>query len=421
MTIALDRRDFFKTAAGTLALLLSERGLTAAQTPSQDAPAGPPVVFGVVGLGAWGRDILATLGRMSTARVAMICDTYEPFLKRSGSAAPAAASVTDFRRILESSEVDAVIIATPTPTHKDIVLASLEAGKHVYCEAPLAATIEDARAVADAASRRPKQVFQAGLQGRANSLYRHVSQFVKSGVLDDVAFVNAQWNKKESWRRVGPTPERERELNWRLLEGSPGLMGEVAIHQIDLVAQYLGAYPSAITGFGSLVAWKDGRAVPDTVLCLIDVGDVGRTRVAYRATLASSFGGAYTVFQGSNSSLLIKENQSWLVKESDSALLGWEVYARKETVHDETGIAMVADATKLLQAGKEPGKDGSAGPEKPALLLAFESFVESVREGRPSVCGAREGFRATVAALKANQAVVTGGRVDVTPAEYELV
>jgi hypothetical protein len=48
MTNGLDRRDFFKAAAGTLALLLSERGLTAAQ----DAPAGPPVGFGVVGLGA---------------------------------------------------------------------------------------------------------------------------------------------------------------------------------------------------------------------------------------------------------------------------------------------------------------------------------------------------------------------------------
>jgi predicted dehydrogenase len=417
MTIALDRRDFLKSAAGTLALLSSARGLTAAQTPAQEAPAGPPVAFGVVGLGPWGRDVLATLGRMSAARVTMICDTYEPFLKRGASAAPAATSVTDFRRMLDSSAVEAVIVATPTPTHKDIVLACLEAGKQVYCEAPLAATIEDARAVADAASRRPKQVFQAGLQGRANSLYRHVSQFVKSGVLGDVAFVNAQWNKKESWRRVGPTPERERAINWRLQEGSPGVMGEVAIHQIDLVAQYLGVYPSAITGFGSLVAWKDGRQVPDTVLCLMDVG---RTRVNYRATLASSFGGAYSVFQGSNSSLLMKENQSWLVKESDSVLLGWEVYARKETVHDETGIAMVADATKLLQAGKEPGKDGPTGPEKPALLLALESFVASIRQGQPSVCGAREGFRATVAALKANQAVLTGGRIEVAPAEYEL-
>jgi len=417
MSTTYDRRDFFKTAGATLALLLSERGLTAAQTPTLEAPVGPPVGFGVIGLGPWGRDILATLGRMPGARVEMICDTYEPFLKRSAPSAGRAEAVTDYRRLLDSSAVEAVVIATPTPTHKGIVAACLSAGKHVYCEAPLASTVEDARAIGETAARLPKLVFQAGLQGRANALYRHVSQFVKSGVLGDVAFVNAQWNKKESWRRAAATPEREHELNWRLLDGSPGLMGEVGIHQIDLVAQYLGAYPTVITGFGSLVAWTDGRRVSDTAVCVMDVG---RTRLNYRATLASSFGNAYTVFQGSNSSLLMKEAQSWLIKESDSALLGWEVYARKERVHDETGIAMVADATKLLEEGKEPGKDGASAPEKPPLLLAFESFADSIRAGRPPVCGVREGFRATVAALKANQAVLSGERIEVAPAEYEV-
>lgn len=418
MPTTYDRRGFFRTASGgTLALLLSQRGLTAAHAPASPSPVGPPVGFGVIGLGAWGREILGTLGRMETARVEMLCDTYEPYLKRSVAAAPKAATVTDYRRLLDSTAVEAVIVATPTPSHREIALACLAAGKHVYCEAPLAGTIEDARAIVDASARFSRQVFQSGLQGRANSLYRHVSQFVKSGVLGNVAIVNAQWNKKESWRRAAPTPERERELNWRLAEGSPGLMGEIAIHQIDLIAQYLGGYPDAITGFGSLTAWTDDRRVPDTAVCVMNIG---RARVNYRATLASSFGGAYTAFQGSNSSLLMRENQSWLVKESDSALLGWEVYARKEKVHDETGIAMVADATKLLEAGKDPGKDGATGPEKPALLLAFESFVASLREGQPPVCGAREGFRATLAALKANQAVLAGARVEVPQAEYAI-
>jgi hypothetical protein len=51
----------------------------------------------------------------------------------------------------------------------------------MYCEAPLAATTEDARAVADAATRLPKQVFQAGLQGRANSLYRSPLPALRGG------------------------------------------------------------------------------------------------------------------------------------------------------------------------------------------------------------------------------------------------
>jgi predicted dehydrogenase len=417
MESSFDRRDFLKTAAGTLTLLLSRRGLSSAQTQPSEIPVGPPVTFGVIGLGAWGREILAALGRIPSARVGSICDSYEPSLKRAAGSVAQAESVEDWRRVVESPRVDALVIATPTPDHREVALAAIQARKHVYCEAPLAASLEDARAIATAAQAAPGVVFQAGLQGRSNPLYRHVLQFVKSGVLGDVALVNSQWGRRDSWRRAAPTPERERATNWRLRKDSPGLMGEIGIHQLDLMALYLDARPVSIVGAGATVTWRDGRETPDTASCLVEFS---RTRANFRATLASSFGGAYTVFQGSNSSLLLKETRGWLIKEADSALLGWEVYARKESVHDETGIAMVADATKLLQAGKEPGKDAPVEPEKPALVVAFESFIQSIRMGTPSPCGPRDGYAATASALKANEAVLGGKRIEISPEDFVL-
>ena len=418
MDFSLDRRDFLKTAGSTLALLMSRQGLGSAQAPAPAAATpGQPVRFGVIGLGPWGREILEALGRVEGAQVTAICDIYEPFLKRAGAGAPRAEAFADWRRVIDATTVDAVVVATPTALHGDVAIAALQAKKHVYCEAPLGATIDSARAIAAAAAAATGSIFQGGLQGRTNPLYRHVLQFVKSGVLGDLALVNAQWNRKDSWRRAAPTPDRERAINWRLEKSSPGLMGEVAIHQLDLVAQYLGSRPSAVIGSGAIAAWRDGRETPDTASCLLDFGPV---RASVRATLASSFGGAYTIFQGSNSSLLLKENRGWLIKEADSALLGWEVYARKETVHDETGIAMVADATKLLQAGKEPGKDAPLTPEKPVLVGAFESFIHSIRTGAPSACSAADACAATVAALKANEAVLSNTRVTITPADYAI-
>jgi predicted dehydrogenase len=415
MDSAFDRRDFLRTTAGTLALLLSRQGLSAAQTPAAPPPAGPPVSFAVIGVGPWGRETLSALGRIPQARVSFLCDIYEPFLKRAAPGAPQATAVTDWRRVIESP-VDAVIVATPTPSHKEIVSAALQAQKHVYCEAPLAASLEDARAIARAAAGASGRVFQAGLQGRFNALYAHVQQFLKSGVLGgDMTLVNAQWNRKESWRRPAPTAEREAIVNWRLLKGSPGLLGEIGIHQLDLMMRYLDALPTAVVGSGVVAAWRDGREIPDTVACLLEFP---KARANFRASLASSFGGAYTVFQGRDSSLLMKENRGWMIKEADSPLLGWEVYARKEPVHDETGIAMVADATKLLQAGIEPGKASTVEPEKPALVLAFESFIRSIQQSVPSPCGAKEGFTATVAALKANEAAVANGRVEVRAEDY---
>ncbi len=411
------RRGFLKQIAGTSALLVSARGLALAEVVPEDEPIGPPVAVGVVGVGAWGREILSTLARLPAARVAAVAEPYAPFLKRAQEAAPRAQALAEWRALLDLSEVEAVVVATPTHLHRDIALAALQAGKHVYCEAPLAATVDDARAIALGA-QSGKGVFQGGLQGRSNALYRHVGNFVKTGVLGTPVLVTARWNRKDSWRRAAPTKEREAELNWRLSRPtSPGLVGEVGIHGLDLATSFLAQLPTAVTGFGTTALWSDGRTVPDTVECVFEYAK--GVRVVFSGTLASSMAGAYTLFQGSNSSLMMREKRAWMIKEADSALLGWEVYARKENVLDETGIALIADATKILAAGQEPGKVGSE-PSKEPLHLAFEDFFRSMRRGTKSACPPLAAYQATVLALKANEAVHSAGRMEYTRELLEL-
>ncbi len=412
-----DRRDFLRTATAGLALLLTEEELRAG---IQDEPIpGPPLKIGLVGAGQWGRDILTVLSRQPAAQVTAISEIYEPYLKKGLEVAPKAAGQADYRRLIESPEVEAVVVATPTHQHREIVLAALQAGKHVYCEAPLAHTVEDARAIAVAALQAPKQVFQAGLQGRSNSLYRHVLQFVKTGVLGNGAYVTAQWNKKQSWRRVAPDAEREKELNWRLSNRTAaGLIGEVGLHHVDLINWYLGGLPTAVQGFGAITNWNDGREAADTIQCVLEYPS--KVRAVYTSTLCSSFSDSFTAFQGSNSSLLMREKRAWMVKEADSALLGWEVYARKEQIHNETGIAMVADATKLIEQGKEPGKEGPLEPGKDSLDLAFENFIRSIRAGDKTVCDPKVGYQATVIGIKANESIISGARVALDPALLDL-
>jgi predicted dehydrogenase len=412
------RRDFLKQIAATSALLVSSRGLALAEVGSEDEAVGPPVALGVVGLGPWGREILSTLAQMPGARVVGICDTYAPFLRKGGEIAPQAKALQDHRALLEMAEVEGVVVATPSHLHKEIALAAIQAGKHLYCEAPLAATIDDARAIARAAAAA-KSVFQGGLQGRSNALYRHVAQFVKTGVLGTPVLVSVRFNRKDSWRRAAPAREREAELNWRLAAAtSPGLVGEAGIHGLDLAAQYLGALPTAVTGFGTTNVWRDGRDVPDTVDCVFE--HAKGARVAFAGTLASSMGGTYALFQGDNASLMMREKRAWMIKEADSPLLGWEVYARKEKVLDETGIAMIADATKILAAGQEPGEAGAGEPSREPLHLAFDDFFRSIRKGAPPACGATEAYQATAVALTATQAVRSGSRVAFSSELLEL-
>src|SRR5262245_8840419 len=136
------RRDFLKTATASLMVLFTEEELIRGAILQDEKPVGPPVKVGVIGLGQWGKEILATLARSGSVAVTAISDTYEAALTKGKEIAPKAATFADYRKLLESPEVEAVVIATPTPQHKEMATLAIQAGKHVYCEAPLATTVE---------------------------------------------------------------------------------------------------------------------------------------------------------------------------------------------------------------------------------------------------------------------------------------
>jgi predicted dehydrogenase len=454
--LGYNRRDFLR--GGSVATLMAMMGGVELFAQTNEAPATttkPPTIkikVAVVGLGAWGREILGTLGRMPQAELAIdaeiaaICDTYKPFLRRGASAAPAATQTEDYKTILDNKDIKAVIIATPTPSHKEVALAALKAGKHVYCEAPLAGSIEDAREIALAAKAAKHLAFQAGLQMRSDKQRLFLLPFVRTGALGKTVLARSQWHKKTSWRATSPNPEQEKALNWRLNKAtSLGLIGEIGSHPIDQAGWFMNALPTAVTGFGSTNFWKDDRDVPDTVQAMFEFpGDV---RMIYDATLANSFDGEYEMLYGSDAAIMMRESRAWMFKEVDSPLLGWEVYATKLKVFNETGIALVAGASK------PPPVDAKGQPIQPdpltttPLFYSLNNFLlnaaeltkaaedykaafgeddvdglmeELGKKRRRASAGYLEGFQATVTAVKANEAILTGKRVELKPEWYEL-
>ena len=387
--LGYNRRDFLK--GGSVATLMTMLGGVELFAQTNAAPAGETkaptikIKVAVIGLGAWGREIINTLARMPQAEIpidaeiAAICDTYPAFLKRAANAAPGAAQTADYKTILDNKDIKAVVIATPTPEHKEVALAALKAGKHVYCEAPLAGSIEDAREIALAAKAAKHLAFQAGLQMRSDKQRLFLLPFIRSGALGKTVLARAQWHKKTSWRSASPNPEREKALNWRLNKAtSLGLIGEIGSHPIDQAGWFLNALPTAVTGFGSINFWKDDRDVPDTVQAVFEFpGDV---RMIYDATLANSFDGEYEMLYGSDAAVMMRESKAWMFKEVDSPLLGWEVYAAKLTVFNETGIALVAGKSK------PPPVDAQGQPIQPdpltttPLFYALSNFLLNAAE-----------------------------------------
>jgi predicted dehydrogenase len=425
----ISRRDLFgRGSALALALLMgSASGLRAEELvpdlADQEAkPAAPaaPVNVAVIGLGDQGRALLTSLSYVPGANVLYICDNYTNIHKRAQEAAPKATAVAEYQKVLADPKVQGVFVATPSHLHKQIVLDAIAAGKHVYCEAPLASSVEDAKAIAAAAKAAPKVVFHTGLQYRTNPQHHHVLKFIQTGALAKVAQAKACWHKKTSWRRTAPTDERQNALNWRLRkETSSGLIGEVGIHQIDTTSWFFNARPTAVSGFGGVLVWQDGRTVADTVQAIIEYPN--NLRLSYDATLANSFDGTYELFQGTDAAVLLRDQRAWMFKEADATALGWEVYAYKEKIGDDTGIALVADATKLLADGKEPGKNRDTDPRKTATYFACESFLNGIRAGKANEeAGYKVGYEATVVAVKANEAIQAGTRIPLTPEMFAL-
>lgn len=117
------------------------------------APASPaPVRLGLVGVGSWGLNWVRAAQGTPGAELAWIADVSPTALAAAGRLAPAARATQATDALLAAPDVDAVVVATPTPTHHALAMAALQAGKHVLVEKPLCATAVDARRLADLAA-----------------------------------------------------------------------------------------------------------------------------------------------------------------------------------------------------------------------------------------------------------------------------
>ncbi len=406
-----DRRDFLRFSAGTAALALATEFLPTLEA----APHAAGLEVALVGCGKQGRAILGELSKIEGLKIAGLCDVFE---SRIAAAKRRAGDVPSFKSHQEllagAPNASAWIVATPTHLHREIVLAALAAGKHVYCEAPIAASLEDARAIALAA-RSAKSVFQSGLLARSNPVYQLAHSFAKSGALRDNIRARAQYHKKSSWRTSANNPDEEKAHNWVLdAKVSLGLLGEAGTHSFDVAHWFWNAYPTAVRASGSLQLHKDGREVPDTVTCELEFPEA--RRLQYSATLANSFEGQHEVFQGSMATIKLAQTAGWMFKEADAPTQGWEVYANRQQFHEEQGITLIADATKLAKLGKL--KEG-VGLPNPPLYYALADFVKSVVEQKPVVTGADEGLRAAAVAIRAHEALRTGERVEIREADLK--
>jgi predicted dehydrogenase len=171
---------------------------------------------------------------------------------------------TDWTRLLAREDIDLVDICSPGETHAEIAVAALEAGKHVLCEKPLANTVAEAEAMAEAAERAAEH----GVLSMVGFTYRRVPaialarRLVEEGRLGEIRHVRAQY--LQDWLADPSTP-----MSWRLEKdkAGSGALGDIGAHILDLTQHITGDRVVSVNGM--LETFVTERPVAETTGALL--------------------------------------------------------------------------------------------------------------------------------------------------------
>ncbi|HYJ27065.1 MAG TPA: Gfo/Idh/MocA family oxidoreductase [Nocardioides sp.] len=202
---------------------------------------------------------------------------------------------TSWQALVERDDIDLVDVCTPGHTHAEIVLAALEAGKHVLCEKPLANSVEEAEAMTRAAERAAAD----GVRAMVGFTYRRVPaislarQLVAEGRLGTLHHVRAQY--LQDWIVDPQAP-----LSWRLEKdkAGSGALGDIGAHIIDITQFITGDTITRVSG--RLRTFVDERPLPSEHAGLSGTAGTGTGKVTVddAATFLADFrGGAMGVFE----------------------------------------------------------------------------------------------------------------------------
>lgn len=220
-----------------------------------------------VGLGRWAR-VLARGAQRSSEIELVSCFSRNPDKRRAFQDEFAIVrSAETYDDLLGDPEVEGVVITTPNDTHKETILAALEAGKAVYVDKPIAHSLEDAIVIDDAV-RATGRVFSVGHSARRLAGHREIKRWHDEGRLGSISLVEANFSN-----------ERGLELDehsWRFYASkSPGgALIQLGVHHADNLQYLLGPVGSVNANIKKLFTRAE---VPDAtmVLCEFETGALG--------------------------------------------------------------------------------------------------------------------------------------------------
>jgi predicted dehydrogenase len=421
------RRDFLKTAAGVGAA--ASLGSLVAPHIINAQSVGNPVRYGFIGTGTEGCNLLKFLATIPEGRCVATCDIYPPNLKKGVETIGShPETYTEYLKMLERKDMDAVMIATPLNLHAQMVVDSLNAGKHVFVEKTMYFKEEEGEQIRKAMEAHPKLVLQVGLQRRSSVLYQVAIEMIRKGALGKVMTVRAQWDRNSNWRRPVPDPKFERLLNWRMYkEYSGGMMAELASHQIDVANWAMGAEPRSVIATGGIDYWKDGRETCDNVHAIYEYP--GGQKMVWSGVMSNAHFEFSEQIMGDRGTLIITIGKGMYFREqvakvsTGSGKENWWAGATVSNAAEQTGIPIFPEQGAMNNLGfmdremryakhwlASMGIYNYEEPHDPWWSELY-SFLTSVRDNKPIIAPFEIGVSDAQGVIYGNRAIETGQRV----------
>lgn len=411
-----DRREFLKQlgcVAGGAALLAGAPWLSSCTPERIREISGEKARIALIGTGSRGQYHIHNLLLIPHARIVALCDCYEPNLQAAAALCPGAKLYRDYRKLLEDKDIDGVIISTPLGSHAAITLDALSAGKHVFCEKAMARTLDECKAVYDA-YRKSDKVLYFCMQRMFDEKYLRGMKLLHDGLIGEIVGMRCHWFRNADWRREVPSPELERQINWRLYkEHSGGLMTELACHQIEVCNLAVGRIPQSISGMGDIVYWKDGREVYDSVNVIYRYAD-GR-KINYESLISNKFNGMEDQILGKKGTMELAKGVYYLEEDNSRSGIECLIDSMKEKVLTSVPLAGPSWRPEVkgqyiphnIIEGKISvnGGQNMIGVDNDGSDVILSAFCSACITGEKAVNVVEEAYCATVLCLLGNKAM----------------
>jgi predicted dehydrogenase len=467
--------------------LLETLNIKASPPPPTGPMSGKPLRIGIIGFGGRGEHLCRALGFATTTwlkemqealeknpkdtrladfkaqenlnvQLAGVCDVFDvraeialSSFNRGDNKIKRYATHTE---MINSGEIDAVIIATPDHWHAPISIEAVNAGVHVYVEKPMTHTISETYALRDAVLNNPKVVFAVGHQHRQTQSFLTAQDIIQKKILGHVSLVQTNTNRNDdngAWQYDIHEQASPRTIDWdKFLGNAPkidfnlehffrwrkwwaygsGLTGDLLTHDYDRINCVLKmGIPASVTASGGIYTHRDGRNVPDVLQVNMEFPDfstgssqekgkeMGMTFV-YSATLGNQFDRS-TILMGhdgtmelGNSITVYADPRSTkyaeLIKEQRIEP-GVPIYQYDPAV---SGTDAITSATSKYFANKGLLWTYRDGKRVDSTFLHLREWLSCIRNGGTPSCSIKEGFEEAISSHMATLSYKLGRRID---------